>query len=117
MTPDAIKISYRRALDQVGEAVTVRRYIGTGASRTKSEVTVTGRLMEYDPAELVGGVEQGDRKLVLLAEDIAAGGITLPLTVDDRAVVRGKEMRIIAPDDSTRRVQGVLIAYELQVRG
>lgn len=117
MTPDAIKASYRRALDQVGEAVTVRRYSGTGPSRTKTDVAVTGRLLEYDPAELAGGIEQGDRKLILLAEDIAGGGITLPLTVDDRVVVRGKEMRLLAPDDSTRRVAGVLIAYELQVRG
>ena len=32
-------------------------------------------------------------------------------------VVRGKELNIEAADDNTRRVQGVLIAYELQVRG
>jgi hypothetical protein len=43
--------------------------------------------------------------------------LTLPITSTDKIVLRGKELQIIAVDDSTRRVKGVLIALEIQARG
>lgn len=116
MTPDEIKASYRRAMDEAGEVVTFRRYTGAGSARPYFDAEVRARVMDYTPDELVGTIVQGDRKLILLAEDMIAAQVPPPRK-GDKIVVRGKELNIEAPNDNTRRVQGVLIAYELQVRG
>ena len=56
-----------------------------------------------------------------MIDPICAGSsgvaITLPLLTTDKAVVRGKEMAVLSIDDNTRRIQGVLVAYDIQVRG
>lgn len=117
MTPDSVKAAYRRMLDLVGEPVLIRRYTGTGTSRPRFDAAVQARVTEYDPSELIGSIQQGDRKLVVLAQDLIDAQFALPLRKGDKAVIRGRETNIEAPDDNTRRVQGVLVAYELQCRG
>jgi hypothetical protein len=117
MTPEQARASYRRMMAVAGETVLIRRYTGTGANRPRFDAEVRARVTEYEPKELVGGIEQGDRKVVLLAEDLERAQFATPLRKGDKAVVRGKELNIEAPDNNTRRVQGELIAYELQVRG
>jgi len=114
---DDIGADYRRAFDEVGEVVFVRRYTGAGANRPFFDTAAKGRVTGYEPHELIGTIQQGDRKIILLAEDLIDAQFALPVTPNDRVVMRGKELDIIAADDSTRRVAGVLIAYELQVRG
>lgn len=117
MTPEQCRATYRRFLDQVGEVVLIRRYTGAGASRPRFDVSVKARVVEYEPNELAGLIVQGDRKLIVLAQDLIDAQFPIPLRKGDKAVVRGKELNIEAPDDNTRRVRGELIAYELQVRG
>lgn len=118
MTPDSVTSSYRRALlTGAGEVVYVRRYTGGGQSRPVHEVSVRARVMDYSAAELVGSVMQGDRKLILLAEDLVNAQWPGGLRKDDKIVVRGKELNVEAVDDNTRRIGSVLIAYEMQVRG
>jgi hypothetical protein len=117
LTPDQIQADYRRAMDEAGEVVTFRRYTGAGANRPRFDADVRARVMDYTPDELVGTIVQGDRKLIVLAEDLITAQVPLDLRKGDKIVVRGKELNIEAVDDNTRRVQGVLIAYELQVRG
>lgn len=116
MTPDQLRGSYRRMI-AIGEWVTIRRFTGAGANRPKFDLEVRARVMEYSPAELVGGIIQGDRKLIVLAQDLTDGGFTLPLRKGDKAVVRGKELNVEGADDSTRRAAGELIAIDVQVRG
>jgi len=124
MTPNQIKADYRAQLAAVGEIVTIRRYTGTGTNRPKIDRTVLARVVGYSPNELVGTIQQGDRKFIVLADDITEPTtdsppqtLTLPIVTSDKVVVRGKELQIVAVDDSTRRVQGVLIALEMQARG
>ncbi|MEP9389656.1 hypothetical protein [Mesorhizobium sp. KR9-304] len=117
MTPDEAKDAYSRAMDVAGEAIVIRRYTGTGQGRPFFDASVRARVVDYEPHEIIGAIKQGDRKLIVLAEDMIAAQIPLDLHNGDKAVVRGKELNIEAADDSTRRMQGVLIAYELQVRG
>jgi hypothetical protein len=117
MTPDECRGAYRRMLNEAGETVSIRRYTGAGANRPMFEADVIARVTGYQPAELVGTIQQGDRKLIVLAEDLLAAQFALPLKKGDKAFVRGKELNIEAPDDNTRRIAGELIAYELQVRG
>lgn len=117
MTPEAARSAYRRLIDQVGEEILVRRYTGAGANRPRFDVPVMARVSDYGPAELIGEVKQGDRRVVVLVEDLIRAQFKMPIRVTDNAVVRGREMAIQAVDDSTRRVGATLVAYELRVRG
>jgi hypothetical protein len=117
MTPDEWKDMYRRAMDVAGEQIVIRRYTGTGQNRPYFDAPVRARVVRYNAEELIGAIKQGDSRLIVLAEDMITAQIPLDLRAGDKAVVRGREMNIEAADDNTRRIQGVLIAYELQVRG
>lgn len=117
MNAAQVKAQYARTLK---ERVTLRRLSSgtTGSNRPRFDAEgVRARTVGYDPDELVGAIVQGDRKIIVYADDLIAKGFTLPVTTNDKVVVRGKELAIIAPDDSTRRVDDVLIAIVLQVRG
>jgi hypothetical protein len=111
------KTQYARALK---ERVTLRRFIPgtTGANRPRFDAEgVRARTVGYEPHELVGAIVQGDRKIIVYADDLIAKGFTLPVTTADQVIVRGKPLSIQAVDDSTRRIDSELIAIELQVRG
>lgn len=117
MTPEETIAGYRRAF-QPNSTALVRRYSGSGAGRPHSDSSaILARDMDYQPAELTATVLQGDRKVILFAQDLVDSGFALPLTTNDRIVIGGKELAIVRLDDRTRRVAGTLIAYELQVRG
>jgi len=111
-----IRATYKRELEKF-ETVTIRRYYGSGTPRSKYERACHGRELSYRPDEIVGPILQGDWKIILLAEDLESGDVTLPLKTSDKVVVRGKELAIAGIDDKKRRIGGVLCAYELQVRG
>lgn len=112
MTPAQATASYRRQLGPF-ETVLLSRVGQPG-----SYGPVAARVMGYQPTDLVLDVQQGDRKAVLLAEDVAASGFPLPFVVgQDRLAWDGALLVVKAVDDATRRVAGVTIAYELQVAG
>jgi hypothetical protein len=113
-TPAGSVERHRLAIERRGEAVYVRRYSGTGGSRTHVDTQSKGRVAGYAPHEIAGSIQEGDRKVIVLAASLAS---ILPVTPADRLVVRGRELSIIAVDDNTRRVAGTLVAIELQVRG
>ncbi len=117
MSPDSARASHRRMIESSGEGVTIRRYTGTGLNRPRFDARVKARVMGLRPDELTGSIIQGDQRLVVMADDLIAAQWPVPLVKGDKAVVRGKELDIEYVDDSTRRIQGVLIAYELRVRG
>jgi hypothetical protein len=119
VTPDEARASYDRMMNGVGETVTIRRYSGTGGSRTYTDYAARARVMEFQPSELVGNLTQGARKLIVIARDLETAGFTFPLLPNgnDKIRVRGKEMTVQAVDDNTRRVQGVLIALDVVVNG
>lgn len=116
MTPETAKAMYRRRIG-IGKPLHIRRYTGTGTNRPRFDAEVRARITGYAPDELVGTITQGDRKVIFLAEDLIAAHFPTPITTSDKVVEDGKELAIIAPDKSTREVQGVLIAYEMTVRG
>lgn len=104
---DVIREHTAEQLRLFGEPVQLRR-AGT------ADLTVVARITGYKPSELGGGIRQGDRKAVLLAQ-----GVTFdpPLRPLDKLILRGRILNIEIVDDSTRRAGGELIAYELTVRG
>lgn len=120
MTPDQARATYRRMMAAEGETVTLRRYSGTGAGRVYTDYAgLRARVVAFQAHELVAGVVQGDRMVILLAEDVADQGVVLPIASGgaDRLIVRGKELSIKAVDDNTRRVAGEVIAYDVKIGG
>ncbi len=103
-------------IDRHGQTVTIRRRVGTGATFDPS-VTVKGRVHSYRPEELIGGVQQGDRRIVIApAELIAAGWDTgdAPRKGDQVLIasavttVQGCEVRYLS---------GTAARYDIWVRG
>lgn len=101
-----------------GEWILIRRYTGLGNNRPRFDWPVRARVTAYSAEELVGSIQQGDRKIIVLVEDLIAAQMALPILLSDKAVVRGGvDLGIIAVDDNTRRVGTTFIAYELVARG
>lgn len=111
MTPDSAKAMYRRQL-AAGEDIILRRVNVSPTPNT--DIPVRARVIGYRPEEMVGGIQAGDRKIIVLADDVT---FDPPLKKGDKAVVRGRVLNLEVVDDNTRRVGGVLIAYELVARG
>ncbi|MBN9022172.1 MAG: hypothetical protein J0H08_08785, partial [Rhizobiales bacterium] len=106
-----------KAFNAVGRAVKVRRYSGLGSAQTYVEKTVLARVGGFAASEILPGVDQGRRQVMLLAEDLGAP-ITLPLVAGDKVVVDDVELEIEEPDADTRRGHGgVLLAYVVRVVG
>jgi hypothetical protein len=115
MTPTEAREMYAREIREHGEEVTIRRVGSPNIDRT-----VSARIMGFTPEELLAGIDQGEVKVIMLAEDVEAQGFPVPFkTGGSDKVVRagGKVLNIEDVDDATRRVGGVPIAYELRVKG
>ena len=107
MTPEQTSASYARALT---DRVTVSRGATTATN-------IHARVVGYEPAELVGGIVQGDRKAILLYADLVATSFPLPIVKTDRITWNGRVMSVMSADDATRRAGAVTVAIEVQVRG
>ncbi|QZN99537.1 hypothetical protein K6K41_22975 [Chenggangzhangella methanolivorans] len=124
MKPAAARAAYRRQLKAHGEIVSLRREVPGGLKVAEG---LRARVMGFDAEEIASGLNQGGRKIILLAEDVeaavAAGNWPAPaagavaVLRNDRIVVRGRAWVVQTADDSTRRVAGVLIAYEVAATG
>lgn len=114
MTPAEALETHRRFINELGEDIAIRRYTGSGPTRTHADTTTRARVMFFQPNPLIGPAVQGDRKVITLVDNLS--GI-LPVTTDDRAVIGGVPLAIKAVDDNTRRIVGTLIALELTVSG
>jgi hypothetical protein len=108
--------TYARQFEQRGEEVTIRRIVPNG---TAIQVTVRAIVMGYDPEELVAGINQGDRKILLSYEDLIEKNFPVPLREGstDRVIVRGRAMIIAEIDDSTHRAAGTLNAIQIRATG
>lgn len=114
MTPETAKAAHRRQITSKGETVILRRLSGVGAG----DYSVRARIMSFEPSDVVGSIQQGMRKAIVLAEDVVTSGFPTPfLPKQDRLVWNGKTLVVHAVDEATRRIQGVQIAYELELAG
>lgn len=118
MTPARVRAIYKRLLRLYGETVYFRRYAGTGQVRTSTDYPVKARIREYRPDELIGGIVQGQRDVIALAEDVENSGFPLPFVATvDYVVIRGAQIIIASVDDNTCRIGDTLIAYEIRAGG
>ena len=117
MLPERASASYARALAAQfgpGETVTLRRASGTGAGDYAARAWVTNT----SASDVVGSVQQLRRKAIILADSVAGSGFPTPfLPKQDRLVWNGKVLAIMSVDDGSRRIQGALMAYEVELAG
>lgn len=124
MTPTAALVALDRQLRLHGQNATLRRYVGTGPSRTASDVAVRVRLDDYRPEELVGGIIQGDSRAILSPSQIIAAswGGTPADGTDGRVPVKNDHLIVagrarIVQAAAPFYMDGQLVRIELQVRG
>ncbi|MBP1179973.1 hypothetical protein [Methylobacterium sp. PvR107] len=111
---------YAREIDRRGEVVSLRRRKPNSVPPTyDAQIDVRAIVTGYAPSELIGGITQGDSRVIMLAKDVVAGGFPLPFKVSstDVVFVNGVQRTLKAIDDNTHRVAGELLAYDCTVRG
>lgn len=113
MNPADARQMWREIMNDYGETVTLQR-----VSPAVSKV-IRGRVAGFAPEELTGGITQGSRKVLLLAEDVETSGFPVPIKSGstDRIVVHGKTMMIESVDANTARMGDTLIAYLITATG
>jgi len=106
------KTEYRESLH---EPVSIRRITGTGPSRVDATYSTVGRVYDGERRELTGGIAQQDRTAIIYADDLFAAGLPSDVVLGDFLIDQdGIEHTVY--EVKARRVEGVLIAYELTVR-
>lgn len=117
---------YRTALGRVGRSVTLQRVSGQAPRTVTFSATVqavVGSYADYGQApqktgygeSSPGGISQGARQVILLAEDLRSARFPLPVRKNDRLILNGGDkMNIVHVDAEKRSVAGAL---ELTVVG
>ncbi|MGJ0505613.1 MAG: hypothetical protein ACR652_00475 [Methylocystis sp.] len=114
MTPTQARQSLARSLNASGQTVVLQRLNGAGAGA----YSVKARIMGAEASDVVGAVQQLRRKAIVSAEDVESSGFPVPfLPKQDRLIWNGKTLVITSVNDATRRLQGILIGYELELAG
>jgi hypothetical protein len=125
--PSAVA-AYREALAVAGVPVTIQRVSGYAPNVTVvASATVTAAVRNIKPdgtqtaqaglsAPAMGAIEQGDRMVILLSDDLAAAGFPVPVQRADQVVLpdSGEVLNVLLVDPYKRRIAG---AVELTVTG
>jgi hypothetical protein len=94
MTPAEATAMLRRQLAAHGEDVTLQRVTqGPSGVQIKYKVDCRAFVRGYQPAELVGGILQGDSRVVLSAIEIEAQGWPGPIATSEPPNARTKQDR------------------------
>jgi len=106
------KALYREHLH---EAVSIRRITGTGPSRVDASYATVGRVFKGQRNQLTGGIAQQDLTAIIYAQDLFDEGLPSDVVIGDYLIDQdGIEHSVY--EVQARRVEGVLIAYELTAR-
>lgn len=95
-----------------GRDVVVQR---TETGSVPVTATVTAMVRGYKAAELLGGIVQGDRRVVIAGTALEAASFPLPFKKGDVVVIDGKRTAVQAADAVYLRDE--LAKVVLQVRG
>lgn len=99
------------AVNRVGETVVVRRL----TNQIPFDVTLKAVVRGYGPDELVGGIQQGDKRVILSQVDMEKTQWCWPVKVQDRVIIEGRSTVVQAVDK--RKIGEDAAMYVLQVRG
>lgn len=125
MSDAAALSTYRRAIARRGREVTFRRISGEAPNTSTFEATVRALVQTYAAAPPLaafageGEVSKGERRIIVLDEDLAAKHFPLPLAKNDKAFVDGIaredgrarpiELNIMSADAWTREIAGATV--------
>jgi hypothetical protein len=114
MNPAEAQATYRANLH---EPVTIRRRTIAGPGRTTitADYATFGRVFAAERKELTGGIAQQDRTAIICAQPLFDVGLPSDVVIGDYLIDQdGIEHTVY--EVKHRRIQGVLVAYELTVR-
>jgi hypothetical protein len=113
--------AYRRARDKVGIEVTFVRQFGAAPKAKTFSAKVTAVVRNYTPdgasvgrtdssSSKQGAITQGDREIIVLAEDLATKRFPLPVKKNDKVVLvdTGEQLNIVAVDALKRAMAGAI---------
>ena len=112
MTPANALTLTRKQVNLNGQSVAIRRYTGTGPTRTYVDTATMGFVRNYSAKEIIGSIIQSDQVAVVLVDTLTA---ILPVRVTDYLMVNGQKFSIKNP--MSREVGGVLISLEIHASG
>ena len=111
----------RQGVMLVGVPVTFERVVGFSPNATTISATVTAVVRKYQldtvtvaetgySASKPGAIRQGDREVLVMADDLAAAGFPLPVLKSDRIVIAatGDVINIIKVDAYKRAFAGCI---------
>lgn len=125
MTPAEVIADLDASLREDGEDIRLQRLaLGPGGLQIPFEVTCRAFVRGYQPQELVAGITQQDKKVILSPTQIVAASWTSGRSAHEDARVPMKGNRIILNSGPATvqaaaglYVAGTLARLELQVRG
>lgn len=110
---DRAKAHYR---DNLHEPVAIRRITGTGSSRTDATYATVGRVWKATRKDLVGGFAQQDMQAIIYAQALFDNGLPSDVIKGDFLIDQdGIEYSV--EDVEFRRVEAIMVGYELKIRG
>lgn len=92
-------------------------------SRVTSGGTVVGRaraiVAGYQPEEIAGGIQYGEKRVLLSAQDLIALNWPVPPRANDKILQHGdtRQLNILSVDDETHRIGGEVLLYEIRASG
>lgn len=98
---------------QAGTMVLLRRPSPHGMH---FDLPVMAMVRAYQPAELVGGIEQGDRRVVISNAEIAARQWPGPPRRGDEMIISDRTVTLRV-DATTVRIGDFIVKHVMQVRG
>ena len=104
----------RRHLARHGWPMALRRQTGVDPV-THAAVTVQGFKHDYSPGQIVGGILQGDARVEITPDEIAAAAWPGPPRKGDSMLI---DQQVWAVQGATAvRAAGVLVGYSIWIRG
>ena len=108
MSPEKAIAMLDRQLAAHGEDIDLRHMASGAAASTE---TVRAFVRGYKPDEVVGAIQQGDGKIA-----VSPTGLVAPPKFNDKTVIGGSKVRNVQSVEEVR-LAGVVVRYNLQVRG
>lgn len=119
MTPASAIDMLDRFLVRNGENVTLRRIVGTGPGATNQDLTVRAHVRSFKEDELIAGISQDDRLLIMSPTEITAanwpGGVLSLPRKGDKAIVSGAPCN--AEFVKPIRMAGQVVRIEMRIKG